>query len=324
METNDLSGQPDVSTAPDSSFDDKLAAKLGFEPTESEPQEQEPKADAPEGELSADDLPAEAQEPSDFLELDRKGEKRRVSKEEAKRLAQMGYDYNVNVEALKADRAAFEQEKAAVVAKARITPQVVDAAANVRYFERALAQYNGFNWVQFAQTNPQEYAPAYAQFQQLRDGYTQASNQFMQLAQAANQVEQNMDVAHLSKERSKLFDAVPEWRDENRFAADQGRIRKYLAERGLNDVEINRISDSRAVLIARDAMRYAEAIKAKGERQQKTVPPVMKPGVAPQRATPQTQVQETVKALHQAKDPQRKKALLDRALEQKLARFIPT
>lgn len=329
MEVSDQSAQADVaSDAPGSSFDDKLAAKLGLdEPATSEPQETtEPVEATPEsdaGELSADDLPADdAQEPSDWLELDRKGEKRRVSKEEAKRLAQQGWDYSTNVEALKAEKAAVEQARSAIIAKAQITPQVVDAAANVRYFERALAQYNGFDWARYARENPLEYAPAFAQFQQLKDGHAQASNQFQQVAQAAQQVDANLSVAQLQQERSKLLEQAPEWRDEQKFAADQGRIRKYLTERGLTPEEIGRVSDARFVLIARDAMKYAEAIKAKGERQSKAVPPVMKPGPAPQRPNPKMLLQDTVKALHQAKDPDRKKQLLDKAIEQKLARFF--
>ena len=328
---SDQSAPADVATdAPDSSsVDDKLAAKLGFaEPEETtqqeatEPAEATPESDA--GELSADDIPADdVQEPSDWLELDRKGETRRVSKEEAKRLAQQGWDYSTNVEALKAEKAAVEQAKAAVIAKAQITPQVVDAAANVRYFERALAQYNGFDWPRYARENPTEYAPAFAQFQQLKDGYAQSANQLQQVAQAAQQIDSNISAAELAQQRSKLYDEAPEWRDQQKFAADQGRIRKYLGERGLTDEEINRVSDARFVLIARDAMKYAEAIKARGERQSKAVPPVMKPGAAPPRATPQTLLSDTVKALHQAKDPGRKKELLDRALEQKLGRFIP-
>lgn len=329
---SDQSAPADVATdAPDSSssVDDKLAAKLGFaEPAETTQQEAtEPVQATPEpdaGELSADDIPADdVQEPNDWLELDRKGEKRRVSKEEAKRLAQQGWDYSTNVEALKAEKAAVDQAKAAVIAKAQITPQVVEAAANVRYFERALAQYNGFDWSRYATENPTQYAPAFAQFQQLKDGYAQAANQFQQVATAAQQVDSNLTAAQLAQERSKLFDQAPEWRDEAKFSADQGRIRKYLTDRGLTEQEIAHVTDARFVLIARDAMKYAEAIKAKGERQSKTVPPVMKPGAAPPRANPQTLLADTVKALHQAKDPERKKALLDRALEQKLGRFLP-
>src|SRR5690348_17179182 len=101
---------PDAETsAPDSSsFDDRLAAKLGLEPETSEPEQvAEAPKETPEpadGELAPEDVATDDVAPSDeWLELDRKGEKRRISKEEAKRLAQQGWDYSTHVERLKAE-----------------------------------------------------------------------------------------------------------------------------------------------------------------------------------------------------------------------------
>src|SRR5690349_12665886 len=156
--------------APDSSsFDDRLAAKLGFGTETAEPAEQpaapEATAEVPEGELSADEVAENDPAPSedDWLEIDRKGEKRRVSKEEAKRLAQQGWDYSTQVERLKAEEASLTQLKAAVTARAQLTPQVVEAAANVKFFERALQQYQGIDWGRLAQDDPIRYTSTRAQ-----------------------------------------------------------------------------------------------------------------------------------------------------------------
>lgn len=312
--------------APDLSFDDRLAAKLGLEPeTTTEPEQTEAReaTEAPaDGELLPDEVAVDDTAPSDdWLEIDRKGEKRRISKEEAKRFAQMGFDYNTQVERLKQEEAAFNQQKAAVTAKVQITPQVVEAAANVKYFQRALAQYNGFDWNQLAQTDPVSYTQTRATYDQLREGFGQAMQGFKQVAESAQKVDQQIDAAELEKQRAKLLDAEPAWRDPQKFSSDVGRIRQYLLDKGMSEDEIASVHDSRFVLVARDAMRYDNAIKARRESKQS---PVLKPGAAPQRADPKTQYADTIKQLHQAKDPERKKALLNAALEKKLARFIPS
>lgn len=314
-----------------STFDSKLDAKLAkiglIQPADAEPaQPKEPveaTPEAAEGELLADDLPVDEQEPTgdEWLELDRKGEKRKVSKEEAKRLAQQGWDYSDNQQKLKADTDALEQVKAALQAKAQITPQVVDAAANVRYFERALQQYNGFDWQRHAQDDPIQYIQTKAQFDQLRDGYGASVGQFQQAIGTAQQVDQVISQAELQQQFGKVFDAAPELRDTEKFKAETGRIRGYLKEMGISDDEANRLYDARHLLIVRDAMRYRQAVKAKAERQANPATPTLRPGAAPQRQTAATQTAEVVKQLHQAKDPLKKRELFDKALEKKLARF---
>lgn len=321
---------PDAApSAPDLSFDDRLAAKLGFAPDEAQPEQAEAREETSppaDGELSPEEVAVDDPAPSeDWLELDRKGEKRRISKEEAKRLAQQGWDYSTQVERLKAEEATINQMKAAVEQNAKITPQVVEAAANVRFYERALEQYKGINWAQKAlELDPQQYAQHRATFDQLRDGYGQAVQGLQTVLQQAHTVSQQIDAAELEKQRTKLLDAVPSWRDPQKFNADAGRIRQYLLDTGMSEAEIARITDSRVVLIAYNAMRYDQAVKARGQRESKQGQPALKPGAAPARPDAKAQLADQVKQLHQAKDPERKKALLDAVLEKKLARFIPS
>ena len=300
-----------------SSFDDKLAAKLGLTP---EPAEA-PAPETPEGELSADDLQSE--EPTtpegEWLELDRKGERRKVSKEEAKRLAQQGWDYSTNQEQLKAERAIVAQERAAVEAKAKITPLVVDAMGNVKFYEHALSQYNNFDWVAHAQADPLGYQATKAQFDQLQGKYAQARGYLDQALGAAQQVDTAINQAELQQHYSRILDVAPELRDRDRYKAETERMAKYLRDEGITEQEINSLSDSRLFLIARKAMRYDAAVKAKAEKQNGS--PSLRPGPAPVRQSAQAREQEIVSKLHRAKDPAQKKALLDAALAAKLDRM---
>ena len=145
----DTTNLQDVVPAAEQSLDDRIAAKFGLqdEPGASE----EPKqldtpaetAKADDGELTPDDLvPDEPPQPPDeWVELDRKGEKRKVSKEEARNLAQQGWDYSEKMRDFKAQSEQVEQMRQAVMAKAQLHPKLIEAAADVRGYEKALGQF---------------------------------------------------------------------------------------------------------------------------------------------------------------------------------------
>jgi hypothetical protein len=311
---------PDATEAPvSSSFEDKMAAKFGLDEPSQETQKAEPEArEATDGEpdadleldVSADDQP---QTEGEWLEIERKGEKRKLSKEEAAKYASMGFDYATNTEALKAEKAIVQQYRQALEAKGQITPQVIDARANVVAYERALAPYQNVDWSSLAQTDPIGYTQHRAQFDHLRDGYQQASAQFHHAAQAAQHVDATISEAQLAQERSRLYEIAPDLRDPQRMASEQGRMVKFLKEMGADDNSMRFVAGSAdAFSIVRDAMRYRAAVNARAE--QVKASPSLKPGAAPPRTTAQVQKTDTIKALHQAKDPGRKKALLDQAL----------
>ncbi len=315
----EVSTTPATEVAEVQSFDDKLAAKLGL--AEPAPEKEAPPAEeaTAEGALAPDDLPAEDVDPDEF-EITHNGKPVKLSKEEAKKQAQLGYDYTQKTQALAEERKALETTKAALQAKAQITPQVIDAAANVRYFERALQQWQNHDWGKQAQEDPMGYIGTRAQFDQLKEGYQQSVYQFNQASQAVQQVEEAITTAEVQQALSVVHEKAPDLRDPQKYTAEIGRIRGYLTEMGIPAAEQDRMKDPVLFLIARDAMRYRQAVKAKAERQN-PASPSLRPGPAPVRQSADTQKAEIVKQLHQAKDPARKKELFDKALAAKLAKW---
>jgi len=322
METTTTPQEVGESATP--SLDDRIAAKFGL----AESQEQEAPEPAAEtakpddGELAPEDLQPDdepqAQPDGEWLELDRKGEKRKVSREEARNLAQQGWDYSENQRALKEDREQFEQMKAAVTAKAQLHPKLIDAAADVRSFERALQQYGGVDWVRLAQDDPLGYQPAYAQFQALREGYQQAIGQWQQIANAAQQVDVAISDADTEAQFRLLYERAPELRDEARLKAEQGKVLAHLRAVGATQEQMKLVAGSaEAFLLIRDGLRYRQAVAAKRTQQMQKASPVIKPGVAQERQTAEGEYREKVKQLHQAKTPERKKALLDEVIAKK-------
>lgn len=318
---------PAPEPAADATFDSKLAKLLGTGDPEPSPPAADKEAPpvtsetAPD-ELAPDDLPDEQPTDADadsWLEIERKGEKRRLTKEQAKQYAQLGLDASTLYEQTKGERAAIAAERAALQQKAQVTPQLIDAAANVRMYQQALQRYQNVDWGTLARENPTEYLPERAQFEQLRDGFNTAVGHLNQTSNALQQVDAQVNAAEVQRQLYAVAEGAPELRDPQKFTAETGRMRAYLTEMGITEAEAQQLTDARHFLIVRDAMRYRQAVKAKAERA--TQSPSLRPGAAPERVNAKERERETVRQLHQAKTLTQKKSLFDKALADKLSRL---
>lgn len=315
--------QPEVTQS--ESVDSRLERFLGVseEPTAPEPKGgDEPTPEVPADELAPEDIDpaAEPEAGEDGLELNHNGEIKRVSKEEARKLAQMGLDATQKWQAAAEAQRQNQEFAQAMQAKLSIHPQIIDAAATLKGITAALQPYQNVDWVKLSQDDPIGYSQHRAQFDNLRDAYGQAAANFQQVAAAAQNIDTQIDGAMLAAQNGQLLERLPEWRDANRRAADTGRIRQYLQSEGIAPNELDNLVDARYVVIARKAMLYDQAMRAKQGKQ--STSPSLKPGAAPPRQGEREKTGEIIKQLHQAKDPAKKKGLLDAALERKMARFI--
>lgn len=320
-ETNPAS--PEVTQA--EAVDARLERFLGVSDEPAAPGDREARAtpDLPADELAPDDIEP-GDEPVDeegYLEFQRNGETKRVSKEEARKLAAMGFDATEKWQAAAEAQRQNTEFRQALNARLSIHPQIIDAAATLKSVATALQPYQQVDWVRLSQDDPIAYSQHRAKFDQLREVYGQAAGTFQNVAQQAQNIEQQIDQGALVQQARIAMEKLPEWRDPQRRAADQGRIRQYLLTEGIADQELNMLTDARHLVIARKAMLYDQAMRAKQGRQVQDSPS-LRPGAAPPRASERVKTGEIIKQLHQAKDPDKKKGLLDAALERKMARFI--
>lgn len=293
--------------------DDRLLNAFGIA-NEQEAPEEAPAEEATEADPDAldvdlgDDPPAEAED----FELTHQGKPVRVSKEEAKNLAQMGYDYTQKSQQNAQTAQQLKQYKEMLEAKAQIHPQVVESLATVKMYERALQQYANVNWAQESQSDPIGTMNKRIEMDQLRDGFNQAVAQYQQSTQLQQRVQADIAAADLSGEMAKLQDAVPEWRDAKRYQADAQEIGSALKSYGITDFELGQLADSRFVLIARDAMLYRKAKQAQQARTQGKAPAVARPGAVPMRTeSKQARIADLTKKHRFTKDATTKRAVVD-------------
>lgn len=310
--------------APSPSLDDKIAAKLGFEP---EAQSDEP-SDTPEaatvegedGETLALEPEQEAEPQGDEVELTHNGQQVRVSKEQAKNLAQMGYDYNIKMQSVNADKASIQRAAQALQAQAHVQAQLLDHAAVVRSYDMQLAQYQGINWAQLAQADPIGASQLKIQYDALaeqRNGaFAQMSQAFQQHQHAAGHV--SAEVRAL--ETQKLQERVPQWKDHARYAKEAPEMHSALIQQyGYAPEELAGspvLEDHRAIAILRDAWLYRKAVAAGKTKSLAKVPGVARPGAAQRSGIDTTGILQ--KQLKQSTDVGKKKAAFDGLLAKKL------
>ena len=163
--------QPEV-TAP--SVDERLERFLGVSNEPKAPEVKggdEPTPDTPADELAPEDIdgeqPVDTEE--DSLELNHNGEIKRVSKEEARKLAQMGLDATQKWQAAAEATRQNQEFHQALQARLSIHPQIIDAAATLKSVQAAIEPYQKVDWVRLSQEDPIAYSQHRAQFDQWRD-----------------------------------------------------------------------------------------------------------------------------------------------------------
>lgn len=279
----------DTPSAPDTSPLDTNQAAAAFaallEPqTEEEKQKEsddQPQAEPVEGEAQD----AQTEEGSDdatvTIEVD--GKEVTLTKAELAEAYKSGLrqsDYTKKTMEVSEQRKAAEAE----VVKARQEREAY--ASNLQRMgaalEHALIEQQQTNWQALLESDPQAYLKERHLFETRQAAYQQNMQEQAKVKELSQAEAQQNHLRFLEQQRDELFAKLPDWKDEGKRKADQEAISKYLMDRGMDRQMIDRISDHRFVLIARDAMRYQEMVGKAAvavKKVQQAPAKVFKPGV---------------------------------------------
>lgn len=243
-----------------------------------------------DGEPTAEDIPGEdepqAQPTSgDEFELIHNGQQVKLPRDEVIKLAQQGFDYTQKTQ----QTAEMRRQAEAVLQRAaeveQMMPVLMGDLAQVRAIEQQLMQFDQYvesqgGMVAIATNDPLEYPKYQAQRDQLMRAYQAAAGQYQQRAQAVTQSRTQLTAHQLQVEAAALRERIPEWKDPEKYAAGAQELRSYLIGQGADPRDVDTLSSSLAVSIARKAMLYDKlrADKASRSKQLRTVPPMTRPG----------------------------------------------
>lgn len=122
-----------------------------------------------------------------------------------------------------------------------------------------------------AQTDPAEWVARNAEMQQRYTDYQNAVQERQQLANRMT-AEQERELSDWRKgEQAALSSKLPEWSDPKVQERESLEIAEYLISKGYPHEELANLQDHRALLIARDAAKWQQHIKAKASAQAKQV-----------------------------------------------------
>jgi hypothetical protein len=132
--------------------------------------------------------------------------------------------------------------------------QGLQQAQNV--LQAQLQEQSQIDWQKLLETDPVEYLKQQHLANQ-RQARLQQIHQEQQHLYAKHQHEQAAQMqAFLQTQQEELLVKLPEWKDESKAKSEQKAIREYLMSQGLEEAQVDNITDHRVVLLSRKAMLY--------------------------------------------------------------------
>jgi len=186
--------------------------------------------------------------------------------------------------ALSEQQAAWEAQQAQ--ARQQWEQRLTDAQSlgNLAH-QQLLAEFQGVDWNRLRAENPAEWAARNTEFNQRAAAIQQHLASVQAQQEQLKQQQAAAQAAALPKERDKMLEARPDWRDDSKFQAARGEMTSYARKLGFSDAELQGIFDHRYMLILHDAARFAQ-LQAQAPQVAKRVraaPPITQPGARMQR-----------------------------------------
>lgn len=119
-----------------------------------------------------------------------------------------------------------------------------------------LHEQSSIDWKQLLETDPVEYMKQ-DRIARERQARLQQIHQEQQQLYAIHQDEQTRAMlVHVQQQQEELLAKLPEWKDPEKAKAEKSAIKDYLKSQGLEEAQIDNITDHRVVVLSRKAMLY--------------------------------------------------------------------
>ena len=254
--------------------DEGVAADAEAQETPEETPEAE--AEAPEAEDSEE---AHDQKEPQYVTVTENGKSERIPLEEVTKGYLRQQDYTRKTESLSQERKALEQHNEAVRQERQTYATMLVALRD----QLQAMQPQEPNWDDVWKSDPVGYARQRDEWREKQDKLA-ASNYELQRLQTLQQQEQAKNLAELvTKNRARMLDMQPAWKDHKRWEADRQRIIDYAQkpEVGYSAEEISQAYDPRAIILLDKARRFDELMAQKPKPVTTNGPRVASAGAAP-------------------------------------------
>src|SRR3990167_7797175 len=164
--------------------------------------------------------------------------------------------------ALETERQTLQKEiEQAKKQQTQLTEIVKNMSATLSLSEQQFIQeYKSIDWNHLRQDDPVEFLIRSKEYEARQQQLQQARNQMSaEITRVQSQQQQQNEVAYkayIEKEKTALFEKMPEWKEQAVFQKDMQSLDSYLRNTGFEDWELSQVVDHRQFLIARKAMFY--------------------------------------------------------------------
>jgi hypothetical protein len=258
--------------------------------------------EAPEGETQTDSSDSEAatsqpqEEPLYTVKID--GKEERVTLKELLSGYQKDADYRRKTASLSEERKAVEAEKTQA-AQERQHYQAQLQALIPMLHTQLQDKFANVDWVKLAKENPSEYVTLKAEYDAHAQRLQMAVAERERIAGQQRAETEKQRSAWLAEQETRLVAAIPDWKDQEKGRKGIQEIYEYLIGEGVPKDLASQTFDAVHLLIARKAMLYDRAQKAKQDSAAKVVkvPQVQRPGT-PNKTDPKVEARKEALSVH--------------------------
>jgi hypothetical protein len=184
--------------------------------------------------------------------------------------------------------------------------------------QQLLGEYQRIDWNRLRTEDPSQWAVLNTEFNQRAAAIQQHMAQVQYQQQLQQQQEVQRIAGELPKEREKLLDLHPEFRDSATFTKAQGDMIAYARDKGFSDAELQALFDHRYVDVLYDASRYRQlqAQAPAAVKRVRAAPQVATPGARTTRDPKQVEYQQAKERFRKnPRDIDAQQAVFDRLAE---------
>lgn len=225
-------------------------------------------SDAPEGEDEGaieEEATAEEEQPQQTDPLDAlvtvkvDGKEEQISLREALNGYSRTADYSRKTMELAEQRKAMAAEFEAVQQERQQYSQLLTALSS----QLQAQQQAEPDWERLYNEDPLEYVRQKDVFRERQEKLMAAQIESQRLRQMQEMEAQRSLAEYVSAEKAKLFDIIPQWKNEETYLAERGKLRDYGNQLGFSDEELSQAYDHRAVTALYKAMKYDQLMANK-------------------------------------------------------------
>jgi hypothetical protein len=154
--------------------------------------------------------------------------------------------------------------------------------AELNAMDKQLEQFNKIDWASAIDTDFVSVMKLQEQRAALREARNAKAQELGAKQQQFERGQAQATQQMIAAEQAALLAKVPEWRNNEKATAEKQAISRALQDYGYQPAELDTLTDHRALLVARDAMKWRELQRSKTDKnkQLRDAPPVVKPGAA--------------------------------------------